>query len=140
MNTLMDAYLVKQCPNLFEDRYKSAREACMAWGFECGDGWYELLKEACFALEPLIVAQKVKDPEGWEYGYYRASQIKEKFGTLRFYLTGGTDEMYAITDRAEKQSETTCETCGKKGKLRGQGWLYTACAQHTKRKGKHASA
>lgn len=140
MNSLMDAYLVKKCPNLFDDRYGSMKETCMCWGFECGDGWYELLKEACFALEPLIVAEKAKNPEGWSAGYYRASQIKEKFGTLRFYLTGGTDEMHAIVEKAEKQSETTCETCGKKGELRGRGWLYTACVEHTKKEDKRASA
>lgn len=140
MNALMDAYLVKKCPNLFDDRNKSMKETCMCWGFACGDGWYELLKEACFALEPLVTAMKVKDPAGWACGYYRASQIKEKFGTLRFYLSGGTDEMYAIANKAEEQSATTCERCGKKGKLRGRGWLYTACTRHTKEEDKRVPA
>ena len=32
----------------------------------------------------------------------------------------------------EKKSEITCETCGAKGKLRGQGWYYTSCLEHSK--------
>jgi hypothetical protein len=136
MNQKLDKYLVKKCPTLFADRYKSMRETCMCWGFDCGDGWYDLLKEACFALEPIMAALKAKDPEGWSFGYYRASQIKEKYGTLRFYLSGNTPETDAIIDKAERRSSVTCEQCGKPGKMRGRGWLYTACNRHTKKEDK----
>lgn len=58
----------------------------------------------------------------------RASQVKEKFGTLRFYMTGQTPEMDTIINEAERKSAVTCEACGKKGKIRGHGWLSTRCA------------
>jgi hypothetical protein len=105
----------------------------MCWGFECGDGWYRIIKEAAEKLEPLIVAEIAKDPGGWNAGYYRASQIKEKYGTLRFYLSGGTDAMWKIIEEAERKSAKICETCGRPGKLRGKGWLWTACAKHARR-------
>jgi hypothetical protein len=28
-------------------------------------------------------------------------------------------------------SARTCEVCGAPGKIRGQGWYYTACDEHT---------
>lgn len=59
-------------------------------------------------------------------------QIKEKYGTLRLYMTATTDEMDEYTSTAEKASESTCETCGKYGKVRGGGWLYCACDDHAK--------
>lgn len=62
----------------------------------------------------------------------KASQVKEKYGTLRFYLTFGTDKMHDYAELAERLSENTCETCGKYGELRGNGWYYTACEEHTK--------
>lgn len=66
----------------------------------------------------------------------KASQVKEKYGTLRFYLTFGTDKMHDYTDLAEKMSETTCESCGKYGELRGKWWLYTSCEEHAKEEDK----
>lgn len=109
------------------------RTTAMCWGFDCGDGWYKIIKEASGKLEPLIEEAIKKDPKAYEYGFYRASQVKEKFGTLRFYLTGGTDEMHGIAARAERLSSKICETCGNPGKLRGHSWVYTACNKHVRK-------
>ena len=57
-------------------------------------------------------------------------QVKEKFGTLRFYIQAGTDEHYNYISFAEAMSGVTCETCGKPGKRLGRGWIYTACEEH----------
>jgi hypothetical protein len=174
MKRELDEQLCRLAPHLFADRYGDMRQTCMMWGFDTGDGWFELLKESALKLEPLIVAYIKDHPEkrnpfpwflmdSW-YGiklsiqhphlalcrfrewlqvaldledaqpwWPRVSQVKEKYGTLRFYMTSGTDEMYAITDKAESQSSTICETCGKKGKVRGRGWYYTRCATCWKR-------
>jgi hypothetical protein len=134
MNKKLDEKLCKLAPHLFIDRHASMQTTCMVWGFDCGDGWYKLLEKAALKLEPLIVAAIAKDPGGWEFGFYRATQVKEKYGTLRFYMFGATYEMQAIIGKAERQSSTTCETCGKKGELRGRGWLYMRCAPCWKQK------
>ena len=57
-------------------------------------------------------------------------QVKEKFGTLRFYIQAGTDAHYNYISFAESMSAVTCETCGKPGKRLGHGWIYTACETH----------
>jgi hypothetical protein len=57
-------------------------------------------------------------------------QVKEKFGTLRFYIQAGTDEHYNYISFAESMSGRTCETCGSPGKRLGRGWIYTACEVH----------
>lgn len=123
MNQDLDNKLCKDFPNLFVDRKASMQVTCMCWGFACGDGWYGIIREAAEQLEPLIVEIKQKYPNDFP----RASQVKEKFGTLRFYLSHGTDQMYDIVSEAERKSDTTCEYCGKKGKLRKGGWLKTLC-------------
>ncbi len=119
---ITEKFLCEVAPHLFADRHMDMRTTALCWGFETGPGWMGIIYEAALKLEPLIVAAKAKDPEAWEYGYFRASQIKEKYGTLRFYLSGGTEEMYEI-------AEETCESCGKAGKLRGDGWYSTRCDQ-----------
>jgi hypothetical protein len=60
-----------------------------------------------------------------------AVQVKEKFGTLRFYVDGGNEVTHAMINMAESMSARTCEKCGAPGKLRGKTWLYTACDEHT---------
>lgn len=129
MKRELDEKLCKIAPHLFADRLGNMQQTAMCWGFECGDGWYKILEEAARKIEPLIVAAIAADPKAGEYGFFRASQIKEKYGTLRFYLSGGTDEMYKITHKAMKQSGKICEVCGKAGMLRGRGWLFTRCTK-----------
>ena len=57
-------------------------------------------------------------------------QVKEKFGTLRFYVQAASEEQYNYISFAESMSGCTCETCGKPGKRLGRGWVYTACEEH----------
>jgi hypothetical protein len=57
-------------------------------------------------------------------------QIKEKFGTLRFYIDNGNETSFAITSYAEHMSETTCEKCGNVGRTYTIGWHKTLCKEH----------
>jgi hypothetical protein len=132
MKEELDEALCKDFPHVFADRRKDMKETAMCWGFP-GTGWEPLIREAAAKLEPLIIAEIKKNPEAWDYGYLTTSQIKEKYGTLRWYFTACTDEMQDIIDLAEAKSCVTCETCGKEGKLRGSGWFYTACIEHTEK-------
>ena len=52
--------------------------------FECEDGWFELIKELSAELLKIIDETDCS---------CRASQVKEKYGTLRFYMDTETDEM-----------------------------------------------
>lgn len=65
---------------------------------------------------------------------YTLLQAKEKFGTLRVYVSasdgaepGATDRMRTETMLAENWSSTTCEYCGAPGKARHSGWIKTLC-------------
>jgi hypothetical protein len=122
MNQRNTQRLVQKFPTLFGGRF----------AFECGDGWYELIKGACEKLEPIMAVEKVRDIEGWGSGMYRAAQVKEKFGSLRFYLACAPEEAYKIVEEAERKSAKICEVCGKPGKLLEGGWLYTACKKHVR--------
>jgi hypothetical protein len=54
-------------------------------------------------------------------------QVKEKFGTLRFYYTGGDDYISGMVSLAESMTGVTCEECGNGGERRGGGWVHTYC-------------
>jgi hypothetical protein len=57
-------------------------------------------------------------------------QIKEKFGGLRFYYSGGDEQIHGMVRMAEIWAGRTCEKCGNKGERRHGGWMRTLCDEH----------
>ena len=80
-DAIWDGFM-ERFPILFQDSKKSMTETCMCWGIECPIGWFHILEQLCTVLE-FHNMEFVKN--------YRiaivADQVKEKFGTLRFYYT-----------------------------------------------------
>jgi hypothetical protein len=145
--------LAKRWPDLFQ---KSGD-----FELSVGDGWYNIIDTLCgflsrnveraksrlqYALdnptakmEPIekleaIVAHELKE-------LAIISQVKEKFGTLRFYMDNATTEQYAYAEFAEAMSRHTCEICGSPGEARNNGWVKVLCDKHHKeREEKNAAA
>lgn len=117
-----EAEMLRLYPNLYKDMYGDMRETCMAWGIEVGPGWWDIIRDLSAKLE----AEILKQPEE-ERQYYKATQIKEKFGGLRWYMSSSTDEMNKLISAAEDQSYKTCEECGQAGEAKGPGWILTLC-------------
>ena len=65
-----------------------------------------------------------------------ADQVKEKFGTLRFYYHGGDEEISGMVRMAEAMSSVTCDVCGNPGTTKGPGWIRTLCETHRKKESK----
>jgi hypothetical protein len=104
------------------------------WGsyIRCHTGWYPLLDDLDGKISYLA-------PN------YEIHQVKEKYGTLRFYIGGPVkDKMTAaiiedLISYAEELSSIICESCGaaRYGKirtrydetvaLRDNGWMKTLC-------------
>lgn len=96
---------------------------------EVGDGWRDLLQRACIRIQAAIRIHG---------GRFCATQIKEKFGTLRFYWDGtlsleGTRKVKEAIHLAEARSACTCEICGEVGRLYGSVWLTTRCTAHAEK-------
>ena len=126
MSPELDKQLCEKYPELFRGRNKPMTETLMCWGFECDDGWYDLIDGLCLALSSYCEDNNIEIPE--------AVQVKEKFGGLRFYLGGvHKDHFHAVhglTDQAEKMSYKICEVCGKPGEPNIGGWIKTTCEKH----------
>lgn len=115
--------LVQDFPKLYADFEQPTRKTPFScWGFECSDGWAPLLRRLSEKLEMRIIAGDTN---------CRVIQVKEKFGTLRFYMSYFLDdEMQKLVHAAEFESASTCEICGEKGSLRTGNYLTTACNEH----------
>ena len=148
MNTELDKKLCETYPKIFVNRNKPMTETCMCWGFECGDGWYNLLEALCEALTYTYTSGIRIGTEYFDLPAPQAivDQVKEKFGTLRFYyrLDYGTEYMElcekypkdpdlerwaneyrsyfdGIVHYAEILSGRTCEVTGKPGEMHVSG-------------------
>lgn len=107
-----------QDPKFIDDLYA-------AFGIECGDGWYEVIRGLCRDITDAY------EQAGLPVDV-QIFQIKEKYGTLRFYQSC-CKEMYDIVEdlisKWEDVSEVTCEVCGKPGVIYDKGWVMVRCEE-----------
>jgi hypothetical protein len=131
MKQELDKLLCERYPKMMVNRNKNMQETTMCWGFECGDGWFNILDQLMGNIQHHIDWNNKNFEKG--YTQYKQvtqvtlDQVKEKFGTLRFYYTGGDDEISGMVRMAESMSGVTCEECGNPGQRRGGGWVHTYC-------------
>ena len=125
MKKELDEALVKDFPNLYTNRHCSPKLAPMCFGFECDNGWHDLIRKLSENIEKEIL----KLPEETREHVW-AAQVKEKFGGLRFYMNGSTKEIDILIDKAEDESFKICEICGKPGEPQSScSWITTFCPE-----------
>lgn len=123
--------LYARYPRLYRRKDWPMTKTCMCWGFSCGDGWFDLIDRLSMKLETEIERQRLAGVP--EEGWIAADQVKEKFGTLRFYLShyshddAASKRVEKAIDTAERESERTCENCGASGSIREGGWVHVYC-------------
>ena len=174
MKQELDKLLCERYPKMMVNRNKPMQETCMCWGFECGDGWFNILNQLMSQIQHHIdwkekqragaikynemaaqakagnfdlFEETMKALPNDEYKEKRLAeivagdfrpvpesipqvtldQVKEKFGTLRFYYQGGDDYISGMVSLAESMTAVTCENCGNPGSCRGGGWIHTYC-------------
>lgn len=87
-----------------------------------GEGWHSIIEDLVAKLLFL----------GWDGVFY---QVKEKFGTLRFYCHTNGDALHSrlmedAISAAEGHSAQYCEACGDYARTRKGGWILTLCSLH----------
>ncbi len=105
-------YLATTYPKIFSGKYG---------GFAIDDGWFNIINQACQLIQSHI------DWSKGECTRVVARQVKEKFGTLRFYVDGGDDYCRGVIAMAESMTGVTCEKCGDIGESRHGGWVHVYC-------------
>jgi hypothetical protein len=96
-------------------RYFSSVTPTPQWAINFSE---KAIDDATYKLVPDAVPQLI------------VMQVKEKFGTLRFYADGGDTTTYCMINMAESMSSCTCEQCGSPGILRSSRWARTLCDLH----------
>lgn len=132
MKSELEKQLLEKYPKIFRQKDLPLTQTAMCWLFECGDGWYKILDMLCLQLQWDV------DKNG--YPQIEATQVKEKYGGLRFYyITLASDKEDKWRERhcgaidgmvsfAEYLSEETCEDCGTMENVsQTKGWITTLC-------------
>lgn len=113
-------------PELYSDKDKSMLVTCMCWGIETENGWFNII----YNLSKEIEIERLKLCEEYRK-LVKVVQVKEKYGTLRYYLNHETDEMSFWIREVENKSEITCEICGEFGLNKEiSGWYQVLCQKH----------
>jgi hypothetical protein len=124
MKQELDRLLCEKYPKMMVNRNKNMQETCMCWGFECGDGWFNILDQLMGNIQHHIDWKNRKEEV---VAQVTLDQVKEKFGTLRFYYSGGDDAIDGMVRMAESMSGVTCEECSAPAQTHGPGWIRTIC-------------
>ena len=124
MKQELDQLLCEKYPKMMVNRNKNMQETCMCWGFECGDGWFNILDQLMGNIQHHIDWKNRKEEV---VAQVTLDQVKEKFGTLRFYYSGGDDAIDGMVRMAESMSGVTCEECSAPAQTHGPGWIRTIC-------------
>lgn len=148
MSPELDKKLCDAYPKLFRDRHGDPAKTCMVWGFDVGDGWYSLIESICKylmadvnRLKARIEAQYYSEEDRNKFRQQLVEaeknipvvvQVKEKFGGLRFYVRGATENQFDYINFAENFSYRICEECGTTHDVMTYncGWIKSLCSQH----------
>lgn len=162
MNDELTKYLVEKYPKILKQSDVNKDHCYGLFGIECSDGWFLHLDRMFNSIQSMIDfsesnyenLQRHYNKLPWykklmslykrsRYHYFRnnqtpipqvtALQIKEKFGTLRFYYTGGDERITPIVDFYESYTQYICEDCGSTVDVGStSGWIRNVCQKHAK--------
>ena len=133
--------LYEKYPQFFVNKDKTPMESPMCFGIEVGNGWYQILSNVCWMIRQHEDNKRWRkkyleenDPEKLaaepEYFPVKFDQVKEKYGGLRLYFSGGDDYVEGLVSMAEAISYYVCEICGNKGEANKGGWISVRCEAH----------
>lgn len=113
--------LYTEFPKIFRERHLPCTKTAMCWGIECPDTWFRIIHTLCWTIQRIIDSDNT-------IPQVEAVQVKEKFGTLRFYYRGGNAKIRELIHTAKNLNETICAECGSKEDVKPtKGWITYLC-------------
>ena len=119
---LTEKKIFDKYPELYRQKDLPMTQTCMCWGLDVGPGWLELVDKLSYLITTYSKLSGIT---------VEATQVKEKFGGLRFYYDGGDDYTEQLVSWAETLSYHICEECGSTRDIGyTKGWIRTLCGKH----------
>jgi hypothetical protein len=103
MRQELEDKLFNKYPKIFRQKDLDMTQTCLCWGIETPDQWYDMIDALCRQLQ--------WDIDHNDYPQIEATQVKEKYGTLRFYynqIEDGKPEKIGVQDGMISFVESIC--------------------------------
>ncbi len=128
---LIEKYPFLQPYNLWDDEPISNSDYSFTMLDEMPSGWRESFGEQlCEELRMVLIKEGLLEK-------YRIHQIKEKFGSLRWYGNFENDSIAKILEKYEEKSKYTCIRCGAPATKISRGWISPYCDKCTNSRTKY---
>ena len=94
-------------------------------------GWLPVIDKLCRAIQSYIDnVTRYTEGKTYKTPQVTCTQMKEKFGGLRFYVDGGDDHTDGMIYMAECLCDKTCQECGSEKNIgHTKGWIATLCQE-----------
>jgi hypothetical protein len=136
MNRHYDRYLVKKYAPMFRDRHADMRTTLMCWGFEVGDGWFNIINTLC----GIMCSEWLYAKEQYDHLKDRVGKQKYDFDLNHSYNTIVTEQDVAeAKEKMDKEAEKIPVVVQVKEKYGGlrfyvnaateEQWAYIAFAE-----------
>lgn len=120
---LIELYPYLQPRNLWTGKVSEDYDYSYIRGeYELPDGWLRLFFLYCKNIRPYLIKANILNT-------FQFSQLKEKYGTMRLYNFGITQEndAHILTYLYESYSAQICHICGKPARYESLGWIKPWC-------------
>lgn len=131
MREELERKLFNRYHKIFRQKDLPMNQTAMCWGISVSDKWFWLLDMLCGKIQSYIdYNDHLNIPQ------VEAIQVKEKYGYLCFYITGGDGRIRGMIALAEYMSRYICEECGSIEKVTQtkKGWIQTLCKKCYKKR------
>ena len=96
--------LYERFPHLYRERLAPLESSKMGWGFQCDDGWYDILHKMSKRIAAL-------SSDG-EFAPAITEVSRNEDGSLYVEARNLTPAVLNLIEAAKEQSKLTCESCG----------------------------
>ena len=125
MDSQLENKLYERFPDLYREKTAPLESSKMAWGVQCGDGWYKLIYELSTKIAKIAT-------EG-EYSPAISQISRHEDGTLYVDVRNVTPPIADIITTAREASRLTCERCSYSPaflrEVRGSKAQHIACVR-----------
>lgn len=91
MNAELDKQLCDKYPKIFSDRYADMKTTAMCWGFECSEGWYNIIDHLCSNIQGHINWREKSRTKDIEFNAALEKALAGDKSTLVAYYTNGNE-------------------------------------------------
>lgn len=120
--------LILKYPKIFE-QYEG-NPSMVNW-LDLPEGWISVVDKLCEAIQSYIDnVTRYTEGKTYKTPQVTCTQMKEKFGGLRFYVNGGDNHTDGMIYMAEHLCSLTCQKCGSEKNIgQTKGWIATLCEE-----------